>query len=367
MLQGSRKSTWRRSAMLVTAVMLAMTVLAACGGGSKNKDYSLTFKGAGEGTVVATYKDGNVTEAEFNKYLGVFNVMQPGYEAILEIPQFKEQLLQQFISYKIIGTRASEDVKKAATKQVDEQMELYKEATASDSELKAALEQYNVTDDDIATYIMMTATVVEHMNSQVTDAGIQEEFEATKDDYTKVTLRHILVATVDLSTQEMKELRTSEEALARANEVKAKLEAGGDWTALAKEYSDDTGSKENGGQYADQAAGAWVEAFKEAALTQEIGVIGEPVETEYGYHVIMVEKREPRTYDQLDEQEKENVKSTVAYSFMTKFMNEEMPNMEVEITLPTATPTPGAEGEATDTPATDAPATDAPATEAPAK
>jgi len=365
MLQGSRKSTWRKSALLVISVMLAMTVMAACGGGKKSKseEYSLTFAGAGEGTVVATYKDGNVTETEFNKYLGVFNVMQPGYEAILEIPQFKEQLLQQFVSYKIIGTLASEDTLKAASEQVDEQMKLYKEAVASDASLKEALDKYGVTDNDIATYVMMTAAVVEHMSSQVTEEGTKEEFEKAKDDYTNVTLRHILVATVDLTSQEMKELRTDEEALALAKEVKAKLEAGGDWAALAKEYSDDTGSKENGGQYADKMAGEWVEGFKEASLKQEIGVIGEPVETEYGYHVIMVEKREPKTYDQLDETQKENLKSTVAYSFMTKFMNEEMPKMDVKITLPDPSPAPeGEEGEGEgETPATEAPATEAPA------
>jgi len=366
MLQRSRKSTWRRSALLVTAVILAMTVLSACG--KKNEEHSLTFDGAGEGTVVATYKDGNVTEAEFNKYLGVFNVMQPGYESILEIPQFKEQLLQQFVSYKIIGQQASKETLEAASKQVDEQMKLYKETVEKDAKLKSALDQYKVTDKDIATYVYMTAAVVEHMTSQVTEEGMQAEFEATKDDYTNVTARHILVATVDMASEEMKELRTAEEALARANEVKAKLEAGGDWTELAAQYSDDGGSKANGGLYENKPAGGWVEGFKDAALTQEIGAIGEPVETEYGYHVIKVEKREPKAYDALTETEKENIESTVAYSFMTKFMNEEMPKMNVEITLPEAPVEEGAEGTEGETPATDAPASEAPAaTEAPTK
>ena len=157
-----------------------------------------------------------------------------------------------------------------------------------------------------------------------------------KGDFTVVSVRHILVATSesDPATQESKELRTLEEALARAKEVKAKLDAGGDWTALAKEYSDDGGSKEKGGLYEDATAGSWVEAFKKAALEQEIGVIGEPVETEYGYHVMKVEKREEKTYDQLTDEQKEQVKSAAAYTYMEKFMTEEMPKQELNITLP---------------------------------
>ena len=183
--------------------------------------------------------------------------------------------------------------------------------------------------------------------------------------YATVTVRHILVATktTDETTQEEKELRTSEEALARAKEVKAKLEAGGDWAALAKEYSDDPGSKDTGGLYADKKNGSWVEEFKQAAYKQEIGVIGDPVETEYGYHVILVEKRDTPAFDKLSDTDKEAVKSAVAYTHMNKFMTDELPKQEIVIKLPkTEEETPASDAPAgEETPATDAPATEAPA------
>lgn len=358
MLQNTRKSAWRRSALLVVAAVLVMTVLAACGSKKdEDKGTGTVFTGAGEGTVVATYKDGNVTEPEFNKYLGVFNIMQPGYEQVLAIPQFKEQLLQQFISYKILSGLASEDTLKKAAEETDKQMTDFEAALKEQPTLEESLTKNNVTKEDVQTYLNLMLVVVDHMNSKVTEDEMKAEYEKNSGNYNKVTVRHILVATTDQATGE--ELRTSEEALARAKEVKAKLDAGGDWTELAKQYSDDTGSKDNGGQYADTKVTNWVEGFKNAALTQELNVIGEPVETEYGYHVIVVEKRDSKKYDELDDATKEEVKSAVAYTHMNTFMTDEMPKQEVKITLPEASPSP----EASD----DAAATEAPdATEAPA-
>lgn len=352
------------------AAVLVMTFMAACG--AKNTK-SEGFVGAGEGTVIATYKDGNVTEPEFDKYLAVFNIMQPGYEQILAIPQFKEQLLQQFISYKILGGQASEESKKKAREDVDAQLKEYNTALESNAELKAQVDEKKITEADMDAYLMLTSAVVAHMNSKVTEDEMKTEFETNGANYATISVRHILVATTttDETTQEQKELRTLEEALARAKEVKAKLEAGGDWTALAKEYSDDPGSKDADGLYADAKAGDWVEAFKQAAYTQEIGVIGDPVEVEYGYHVLLVEKRDLKTFDKLTDTEKDEVKSAVAYNHMDTFMTDELPKYEIKITLPeTETPASEApadgENPATEAPADETPATEAPATEAPA-
>ncbi|MCA0758328.1 peptidylprolyl isomerase [Paenibacillus sp. N4] len=356
MLHSSRISAWRKGTLLFVALLLVMT-MAACGAKKET------------GTEIATYKGGNVTDTEFDKYLAVFNVMQPGYEQIIEqMPQFKEQILQQYISYKILGSQASEDAKKKAEEDVKEQMKQYKEALKTNTELKAAMDAKKLKDKDMENFMSLTATVVAHMNSKVTEEEMKKEYETNGANYATVTVRHILVATVetDQTTQEQKEIRTPEEALARAKEVKAKLEAGGDWTALAKEYSDDPGSKETGGQYKDEKAGSWVDAFKQAAYTQEIGKIGDPVETEYGYHVILVEKRDTPAFDKLSEEDKEAVKSAVAYTHMNTFMTDELSKYEIDIKLPE----PETSGAPTESgkPASDAPAaTDAPkATEAPA-
>ncbi|MGO4548735.1 peptidylprolyl isomerase [Paenibacillus sp. 2TAB23] len=353
MLHNSRKLAWRKSALLIVAVLLVMT-MAACGA---------------KETEVATYKGGNVTDKEFNKYLDVFTVIQPTYAQLIEIPQFKEQLLQQYISYKILGSQASDESVKTAETEVAEQMKQFKEQLKTNTELKAALDEKKLKNKDMENYLLLTSKVVAHMNSQVTDEQMKSEYETNLVNYATVSVRHILVATktTDQTTQEEKELRTAEEALARAKEVKQKLDAGGDWTALAKEYSDDPGSKEKGGLYEDQKNGNWVEEFKQASFKQEIGVVGEPVETEFGYHVILVEKRDTPAYDKVTDATKEEVKSAVAYTLMNKYMTDELPKQEIVSKLPKAEEeTPASDAPAgDDAAATDAPATDAP-TEAPA-
>jgi foldase protein PrsA len=359
MLHSSRKSAWRKGALLIVAVVLVLT-MAACGA---------------KETEVATYKGGSVTDKEFNKYLDVFTIMQPTYAQIIEIPQFKEQLLQQYISYKILGSQASDESVKKAEADVKEQMTQYKDALKQNADLKASVDEKKLKNKDMENFLLLTSKVSAHMNAQVTDDEMKAEYEKNLVNYAKVTVRHILVATstTDPTTQEQKELRTDAEALARAKEVKEKLVAGGDWAALAKEYSDDTGSKDKGGQYVDQQNGNWVEEFKQAAFKQEVGVVGEPVETEFGYHVILVEKRDTPAYADLTVEGKEPVRSVLANEKMSKFMTDELPKQEIVIKLPKAEEeTPASDAPAGETPASDAPAgeetpaTDAPATDAPA-
>lgn len=336
MFHSTRKSTWRRSALLVLAAVLVMTMLAACGKGKG--EHSLQFKNVNKGEVVATFKDGQVTQDELKKYLDVYVLAQPAYESIVELPQFQEMLLEQYVSFKLLSAQASEASLKEARKQVDEQLKAFKELKASDKSFADELKTKKVSDADIATFLLLNSAAVVHMNSLVTDEDMAKALDTLQADFAVSDVRHILVQTTetDPNTQETKEIRTDEEALARAKEVKAKLDAGGDWNELAKQYSDDGGSNENGGLYEASPGSKWVEPFKIATYEQEVGVIGEPVKSDFGYHVIKVEKRDEKTLDQLTEDEKNQVKGAAAYTYMEKFMTEEMPKQDLKITLPQA-------------------------------
>jgi parvulin-like peptidyl-prolyl isomerase len=87
----------------------------------------------------------------------------------------------------------------------------------------------------------------------------------------QVWARHILVKTI-------------EEAVA----VQARLRNGEDFAKVAAEVSTDPGSKDKGGDYGWFGKGAMVAPFEQAAFTQPIGVIGDPVQTDYGFHIIQV-------------------------------------------------------------------------------
>ncbi|MNC51912.1 Foldase protein PrsA 3 precursor [compost metagenome] len=120
-----------------------------------------------------------------------------------------------------------------------------------------------------------------------------------------------------------------------ANELKAKLDKGEDFAKLANEYSTDPGSNKNGGLYENANVSNWVPAFKEAALTQEINKVGEPVETEYGYHIIRVEARTEKTFDELEQAQKDVLKTEVASNKLDEFISGEVTNKIIKkIDLP---------------------------------
>ncbi len=131
---------------------------------------------------------------------------------------------------------------------------------------------------------------------QVTDADLHDYYDKHKDRYVvaeRRRARHILIAVNDK--------RNDAAALARAREVLAKLKAGGNFAALAKEYSDDPGSAAQGGDLGWSERSAFVGPFADAVFSMKPNEIKGPVKTEFGYHIIQLEGIEPgqtKTFEQ---------------------------------------------------------------------
>ncbi len=87
------------------------------------------------------------------------------------------------------------------------------------------------------------------------------------------------------------------EIIARLNKIKQDIEAGESFESQARIYSDDPGSAANGGLYTNVARGKMVKPFEAAALNLQEGELSEPVESEFGYHLIQLVKRSGRMYD----------------------------------------------------------------------
>ncbi|MDZ7371176.1 MAG: peptidylprolyl isomerase [candidate division KSB1 bacterium] len=120
---------------------------------------------------------------------------------------------------------------------------------------------------------------------QVTDADLQEAYSQDK----LATVRHILFLTQGKNEAEKAEIK------AKAEQVLARARSGEDFAALAKEFSEDPGSKDKGGIYERFPRGRMVKPFEDAAFNLPIGSISDLVETPYGYHIIKVESREKET------------------------------------------------------------------------
>jgi hypothetical protein len=113
-----------------------------------------------------------------------------------------------------------------------------------------------------------------------------EERRGELDTPEQVRARHILVA-VDAAADPAAKAA----ARAKIEAAKKRIEAGEDFAAVAREMSDDPGSKQNGGDLGFFKRGAMVKPFEEAAFSLEPGKLSDVVETPFGYHLIRVEEK----------------------------------------------------------------------------
>ena len=132
---------------------------------------------------------------------------------------------------------------------------------------------------------------------KIDDAAMQTYYDAHKGEYEQVKAKHILIRFTGSRVpvrEGQKELSDSE-ALAKATEIKKKLEGGGDFAALAKSESDDTGTGAQGGDLGQFGRGQMVPEFETAAFAQPIGKVGDPVRSAFGYHLIVVDSRDAKS------------------------------------------------------------------------
>jgi parvulin-like peptidyl-prolyl isomerase len=156
--------------------------------------------------------------------------------------------------------------------------------------LTALAEAEGVSEDILRQYITQlmiqdaVSAELEALVPQPADEAVTAELADNAPDWTVVCAAHLLV-------------ETEEEALTAL----ARVEDGDDFGAVAAEVSSDAASATNNGDLGCAAAGGFVDAFAEATMTAEIGVPTGPVQTEFGYHVVLVNSREIATTDQVRE------------------------------------------------------------------
>jgi peptidyl-prolyl cis-trans isomerase C len=140
-------------------------------------------------------------------------------------------------------------------------------------------------------------------NVTISDDDVKKAYEANKKNYEQVHARHILIApkgsAAAAPAKEGKKELTDAEAKAKAEELRAKLVAGGDFALVAKSESADTGSGENGGDLGSFGRGQMVPEFEAAAFAAKPGEITPVVKTQFGYHIIKVESHDYTPLEQV--------------------------------------------------------------------
>lgn len=126
---------------------------------------------------------------------------------------------------------------------------------------------------------------------KVEDADMRKYYADHKGEFEQVSARHILIrmqgAPVPVKPGQ-KDL-TPEEALAKAQDLEKRIQAGEDFATLAKAESDDAGSGAKGGDLGFFRHGQMTPSFEEAAFKLTPGQVSDPVRSPFGYHIIKVE------------------------------------------------------------------------------
>jgi foldase protein PrsA len=228
----------------VLTLTLAASVLAlsACNGDS-----------AADDKAIVTSKAGDITKNEL-------------YEEMKE--SVGKQALQVLIIEKVLASEYE-----VTDKEVNAQFD--KEKKEMGESFDQYLEQQGQTEKSYKKYLRLNLLQEKAMTEdvKVTDEEVKAQYENMK---TEINARHVLVA---------------DEATAK--EVKAKLDGGADFAAVAKEYSTEQAAQQSGGELGWFTPDKMVKEFSDAALKLEVNKISEPVKSEFGFHIIQVtDKRE---------------------------------------------------------------------------
>ena len=116
-----------------------------------------------------------------------------------------------------------------------------------------------------------------------TDADVQAAYDKNKDRYNEAEKRHGRHILIPIGKDEAAARKLAEDVLAQAK-------AGKDFSALAKQYSQDPGSADKGGDLGWADRNQFVGPFADALFSMNVGEIRGPVKTQFGYHIIRLDE-----------------------------------------------------------------------------
>ncbi len=280
------------------AVLALGLGLAACGGGDADEAAEVP---AG---AIAVVGDREISKAEYDRLLAQ---AEKTYEAreqefpqagTPEFAQLRNAIVRSLVEQAEFEIAAEELDVEVTDEDVEKRLEELKEQffEGDQERYEAELEKQGLTDaqvrKDVRTRIL-SERIFEQVTKdvQVTEADVQAYYEENKAQFeTPATrdVRHILVKNK-----------------ARAEDIHRQLQDGGNFAQLARRFSQDPASKEEGGKFTAQQ-GATVPEFDEAAFELETGELSEPVKTQFGWHIIEATSAiKPKSTQQLSEVEEQ--------------------------------------------------------------
>ena len=252
--------------------------------------------------VVATIGNEKMTAAQFN---AIVDGIDPKYQAQVRGPA-KRQFMEQVVMIKLLARQAV-------------RMHL--------DQVPANRLQLQLNEEKVLANTLGRAMVD---NAKVDSEAMTKYYEDHKSDFQQVSAHHILIRFKGspIPLKEGQPDMTEEEALAKARDLRKRLQAGEDFAAIATAESADAGSAAQGGDLgAPFRRGQMVKEFEDAAFSLPVGQLSEPVKSQFGYHLIRVDKIEYRPLNDVRTEMLPKVKPDVA----RRQMEELRANMGVKL------------------------------------
>lgn len=210
--------------------------------------------------------------------------------------EFEQSYLSQLIRRAVLTPEAKELGIEVTDEEVAEQLEALKAEFPSEGAFEEALREQGLTIDQLEELIH-DRQLEEELRAEVTkdvgpsDEEIREHFEANIDRFSETEAQHILVEERSLARDIARRLQNAPD-----NRVDALF------AKLAEQHSTDPSNANDAGELGFFSPGEFVPEFEEGAAELEIGEVSDPVQSEFGWHVIRVTDRRPLELDDVADQ-----------------------------------------------------------------
>lgn len=240
-----------------------------------------------------------------------FNMSRADFEN-----QLKEEILINRLEALITGglTVAPQDVRNAYLKKATKvkfeyavlsAADLRKQINPSTAELKTFFQQnaaryaHAIPETRKVQYVAFSLNQVPGGPPQISGADVQRYYNDHQQQFKvpeEVRVRHILIAVPAKA-----DAKTVAAAKAKAEGILDQLHHGANFATLAKKYSDDPGSKAQGGELGFIQHGATVPEFDRTAFSLQPGQLSGVIRTQFGFHILQVEEKQPAHIKPVDE------------------------------------------------------------------